>query len=110
MAIIKAIKDPQSENYLLITNGWSSGGVLLDNALIKRLKNSGIFNKVFLDDYEIDYRATILKSKIKWIKKYFFIKKMKKHYPIDFQSYDELYIFSDMSTIGLFLKNQKIFS
>lgn len=94
---------------LLICTSWNDCKLLNDEKIISKLKDKNIFENILIYDYGIEKLEKIKHSKFKNFRKFLFVKEMKKNFPIDFSSYSEISLFSEMTPIGRYLNENKMY-
>ena len=103
LSIIKVTNANSSNSDLLICNNWKNDKLLNDKKVAEKIKKTGVFRNVIVYDKYYDKELKITNSKFKDIMKFLLLKKKLRENIIDFEKYDEIYMFYDVTDIGKIL-------
>lgn len=107
ISILKNI-DVKNKNDLIIATDFLDNKLMNDKELISRLKQSKIFKNIYFFDYskkQLLYQT----KKLKYAYYFYLMKKANIECKINFNDYNDIYIFNDVTLIGKVLNQKKIY-
>lgn len=107
IAIIKCIRSKES-NDLVIADELNINRIIQNNRLIEKIRESKIFNQIFFFDYSLK-QFDNQKSSFKSLKNYLLILSASKNSKINYNEYDEIYVFNDEGLIGRVINHKKVY-
>ena len=107
ISIIKALKNNEKKDLSLFSD-IHNNKLILNQQLIKRIKESNIFNKIIIFDYSKE-EIEIEKKKFSSIYRYILTKKIVKNNNLNLKKYDNLYLFFDCSLLGHVIQQQHLY-
>ena len=109
ITILKIIhKNEFGKNDLILFSDRTNDILINDSMIIDRMKQKNIFKNIIIFDHSKE-ELEICSHRFQFFKKRKLVKKIAKSNEINFRKYKEIYIFFDISTMGMVINYQHIY-